>query len=74
MRLLLDTLIFLWSDDEPERIAPPFLSALADEANELALSIASVWEMQIKRQTGKLTLRLPLRDLIVDYQKVKDCS
>lgn len=69
MRLLLDTHIFLWSDDEPERIAPSLLAALADEASELALSIASIWEIQIKKQTGKLTLRLPLRDLITEYQQ-----
>jgi PIN domain nuclease of toxin-antitoxin system len=31
--------------------------------------VASVWEMQIKQQLGKLSLRLPLADLIADQQK-----
>lgn len=40
-----------------------------DPANTLMLSVASVWEMQIKQQLGKLTLRLPLSELIEDQQK-----
>ena len=38
--------------------------AMADPANRLFLSVASVWEMQIKSQLGKLPLRLPLEQLI----------
>jgi PIN domain nuclease of toxin-antitoxin system len=30
----------------------------------LILSVASLWEMQIKRQLGKLTLRLPLTEIV----------
>ena len=47
MKLLLDTHIFIWWADQPERLSPAALSALEDEANELLLSVASVWEMQI---------------------------
>ena len=35
-----------------------------DPKNSLFLSIASVWEMQIKLQAGRLSLRLPLSRLI----------
>ena len=54
MKLLLDTHIFLWWADNPEKLSQAALSALQDEANELLLSVASVWEMQIKIQLGKL--------------------
>jgi len=54
MKLLLDTHIFIWWADQPERLSQAALSALEDEANELLLSVASVWEMQIKIQLGKL--------------------
>jgi PIN domain nuclease of toxin-antitoxin system len=37
---------------------------LENEANDLLLSVASVWEMQIKTQLGKLKLSLPLKDLL----------
>ena len=63
MKLLLDTHIFIWWADQPEKLSHAVLSALEDEANELLLSVASVWEMQIKIQLGKLKLSLPLKDL-----------
>jgi PIN domain nuclease of toxin-antitoxin system len=33
------------------------------------LSLASVWELQIKMQRGKLALRLPLADVLRDQQQ-----
>lgn len=66
MKLLLGTHIFIWSDEAPERLSQDALSALEDEGNELILSVASVWEMQIKIQIGKLKLRLPLQDIITE--------
>jgi PIN domain nuclease of toxin-antitoxin system len=50
------------------------LSALEDEANELLLSVASVWEMQIKIQLGKLKLSLPLKELIKNQQDTNALS
>lgn len=35
-----------------------------DRANTVLLSVASVWEMQIKTQLGKLSLNLPLAEMI----------
>ncbi|MGH9899665.1 MAG: type II toxin-antitoxin system VapC family toxin [Pyrinomonadaceae bacterium] len=69
MKLLLDTHIFLWWVDHPEKLSHAALSALEDEAHDLLLSVASVWEMQIKIQLGKLKLSLPLKDLIKNQQK-----
>jgi PIN domain nuclease of toxin-antitoxin system len=37
--------------------------------NSLHLSLASVWELQIKMQLGKLALRLPLADVLRDQQQ-----
>jgi PIN domain nuclease of toxin-antitoxin system len=74
MRLLLDTHIFIWWADQPEKLSPAALSALEDEANELLLSVASVWEMQIKIQLGKLKLSLPLKDLIKNQQETNDLT
>ena len=45
-----------------------------DEANELLLSVASVWEMQIKIQLGKLQLSLPLKELIKNQQDTNALS
>ena len=56
------------------KISPAALSALEDEANELLLSVASVWEMQIKIQLGKLKLSLPLKELVKNQQEINDLT
>jgi PIN domain nuclease of toxin-antitoxin system len=45
------------------------LAACQSTENSLHLSLASVWELQIKMQLGKLTLRLPLADVLRDQQQ-----
>ena len=74
MKLLLDTHIFLWWADNPEKLSQAALSALQDEANELLLSVASVWEMQIKIQLGKLKLSRPLKHLIKNQQETNQLN
>ncbi len=74
MKLLLDTHIFIWWADDPEKLFAAALSALEDEANELLLSVASVWEMQIKIQLSKLKLSLPLKELIKNQQDQRPLS
>jgi PIN domain nuclease of toxin-antitoxin system len=69
MRLLLDTHAFIWWASEPERLSEKALAACVDTSNVLILSVASVWEMQIKLQLGKLTLSHPLSDLIENQQQ-----
>ena len=70
MRILLDTHIFVWWDDEPERLSKRAFDLCSDSNNTLILSVASVWELQIKYQLGKLTLRAPLQQIISDQQRV----
>ena len=64
MKLLLDTHVFIWWASEPERLSPKVLSLCEDSGNIMILSVASVWEMQIKTQLGKLKIAFPLSDLI----------
>jgi PIN domain nuclease of toxin-antitoxin system len=68
MRLLLDTHAFIWWDGEPERLSPHVRALCADPANEMYLSVASAWEMQIKIQLGKMMLRVPLEHVIEDQR------
>jgi len=68
VRLLLDTQAFIWMDSAPSRLSPIVRDALLDPANQLHLSVASIWEMQIKSQLGKLSLSRPLRQIIADQQ------
>ncbi|MDP2602690.1 MAG: type II toxin-antitoxin system VapC family toxin, partial [Deltaproteobacteria bacterium] len=69
MKLLLDTHAFIWWDNEPAKLSPRVLALCQDRTNILLLSVASVWEMQIKLQLGKLKLNLPLVEIIETQQQ-----
>jgi PIN domain nuclease of toxin-antitoxin system len=68
MRLLLDTHTLLWLDGQPERLSSAATDAIANPDNTLLLSVVSAWEIQIKRQLGRLNLRLPLEDIVAVQQ------
>ena len=70
MKLLLDTHVFIWLASEPERLSEAAARLLLDSDNELCLSVASLWEMQIKLQLGKLSLELPLRQIWEEQQRL----
>jgi PIN domain nuclease of toxin-antitoxin system len=69
VRLLLDTHAFIWWDSEPDQLSSSVSTALLDARNEIWCSVVSIWEMVIKAQLGKLTLRLPLADIVAQQQK-----
>ena len=69
MKLLLDTHALIWWDEKPARLGAKARAACLDSANELWLSVASVWEIQIKMMLGRLALRQPLKHLIEDQVK-----
>jgi PIN domain nuclease of toxin-antitoxin system len=64
MNILLDTHAFIWWNEEDKKIPPSVSLLLKDPANQIWLSMASVWEMQIKIQLGKLKLKRPLSEFI----------
>ncbi len=72
MKLLLDTHVFIWWFNEPEKLSKKVLAACEDNKNELTLSVASIWEMQIKVQLGKLRLTHSIRDLISTHRATYD--
>jgi PIN domain nuclease of toxin-antitoxin system len=56
MKLLLDTHVFLWYISADSELPAAFRDAIRDPANEVYLSVASVWEAVIKYALGKLPL------------------
>jgi PIN domain nuclease of toxin-antitoxin system len=57
MILLIDTHVFLWAISEESKLSKlAFSSMKRDSGNELALSIASLWEIGLKVHTQKLDL------------------
>ncbi|MBD2504237.1 type II toxin-antitoxin system VapC family toxin [Anabaena azotica] len=70
MNLLLDTHVLIWSTGNPEKLSENVRNLLLDTSNSWVVSIASVWEIQIKYQLGKLNLISPLPSLIETQQRV----
>ena len=54
MRLLLDTHALIWAVVAPERLGEAAHAAMVADGAEVYASHVSLWEMAIKRRTGKL--------------------
>ncbi|OAB58855.1 twitching motility protein PilT [Phormidium willei BDU 130791] len=74
MRLLLDTHVLIWWTLTPDKLSERVTTLLGNRDNELFLSVASVWEMQIKLKSGKLTLDLPLEEMMIGQQEENDLN
>ncbi|HTX53745.1 MAG TPA: type II toxin-antitoxin system VapC family toxin [Candidatus Baltobacteraceae bacterium] len=69
MKVLLDTHTFIWWDGNSAQLSQSALAFCTDPQNTVFLSVVSAWEIQIKRQLGKLQLRLPLATVIESQQR-----
>jgi PIN domain nuclease of toxin-antitoxin system len=57
MNVRLDTHSFIyWIENNSAALSPTAFTIIADNSNTIFLSLASIWEMQIKGQIGKLKL------------------
>jgi len=56
---LLDTVVWLWSLWEPDRISKKALEEIRDASNEVFLSAVTAWEVASKAASGKLRLPEP---------------
>ena len=52
--LLLDTHVLLWYMEDDPRLGPEIRGTMEQAAPQVFVSVASVWEMSIKRALGKL--------------------
>ena len=65
MRLLVDTHVLFWATTARTSLSPAARAALDDEVNEVAVSVASAWEIAIKVGLGKWP---EAEDLIKDFE------
>lgn len=72
MRFLLDTHVFIWWDMDTARLSSQVQAIIDDQSNILILSVASVWEMQIKIQSGKLVFPKSLPEIIRNQQAINN--
>ena len=55
MRLILDTVTFIWAVSFPERLSPAAMSALRKPTAVREISVVSLTEIAVKQTRGKLT-------------------
>ena len=56
MKLLLDSHVLLWLGVDDPVLARDARAAILDERNDAIVSVASVWELEIKRAKGLLQI------------------
>ncbi len=57
MRVLLDTVVFIWAVDSPERISKRAMAVLQKDNALREMSVVSLSEIAIKQTRGKLIFR-----------------
>jgi PIN domain nuclease of toxin-antitoxin system len=62
VRLLLDTQVFLWMVNGSEQLPEAIRDSVCAEEAAVWLSAASVWELAIKQQLGRIELPAPAAD------------
>lgn len=68
MDLLLDSHSFIWWREEPNKLSKNAYAEISNSANNIFLSVASIWEIQIKISNKKFAFSEKLIDVIVDEQ------
>jgi PIN domain nuclease of toxin-antitoxin system len=61
MKLLLDTHVLLWAAGEPARLSASARRLINDANNEPLFSVASLWEIAIKRGLGRRDFQVDAR-------------
>ena len=62
---LADTNVVIWTISRSDRLSARVKRTLADATAAIAVSVASVWEIVVKHQAGKLVFDMSL-DLAID--------
>ena len=63
MKLLLDTHLLLWAPESIDRLPSGAQALMSAPENELLFSVASLWEIAIKRGLGRADFKVDVRVL-----------
>jgi PIN domain nuclease of toxin-antitoxin system len=67
MELLLDTHTFIWFIEGNSKLSNKAKALIESIDNQRFLSVASLWEMMIKKSLGKLELGMDMQTLIDEH-------
>lgn len=68
MKVLLDTCTFLWLGLDSPELTETARKTVADNANEVFLSVVSTWEIAVKAGLGRLPLPRPVETYVPDLR------
>jgi PIN domain nuclease of toxin-antitoxin system len=63
VKLLLDTHLLLWAAGNPQRLSANATTLISNLENKLHYSVASLWEIAIKKSLGREDFRIDTRRL-----------
>lgn len=69
MNLLLDSHTFVWWRDELHKLSSKAFTEISNSNNDIFLSVATVWELQIKIALNKFTIKGGLENAVKDEQQ-----
>lgn len=69
MQFLLDTHTLIWFFESDNRLSPRVKEIIQTSGNRSLLSVASIWEIVIKQNLGKLSLSRPISEIIQHVQQ-----
>ena len=64
MRVLLDTHVILWWYFDSGRLKKEHFRIIADGSNEVYVSAAAIWEIEVKRRNGKIDCPVDMMERI----------
>ena len=67
MKLLLDTHALLWWLSNDNRLGSPVRTLIGDPANDVQVSVVSLWEIVVKVRVGKL--RADIEDIVIACER-----
>lgn len=70
MRLLLDTVAFIFLAENNAELSQSARNVIDNPANDLFLSAASVWEIAIKYSIGRLELKVPPEEYVPEQRRL----
>jgi len=71
-KYLLDSQIFVWHLTQLDRLPRPIEALIESRQSNLALSLASIWELAIKASSGRLPLPRPTTRFLLEQAAARD--
>ncbi len=72
MNLLLDSHSFVWMHEEPHKLSIKVANEILNATNQIFLSVASVWELQIKIKLGKFSFSDTFEKVLIEEQQTNN--